>query len=591
GPAAVLKTITNYKQKDISSHALMAFGVGNGGGGPGEPHMENLQRLSRTSALPGIKQEWTAAFLKKWSKDSKKFQTYTGELYLEKHQGTFTTQSSVKYYNKKAEAVLRETEYNLAITQEDSFKAEILSIWQDVLLYQFHDILPGSSIKRVYSECFGAYKKLLKRLNEINASLYKKVIKKISCGWQQQGYTAFNSLNWQRSAWFKIRQQWYQSELPAMGFTRLEKRNKLNNSFELKANCNQLENNRIRIKFARDGSLFSVFDKYSKREVLPPRQNANVYRIYRDYGDAWDFDYDYFNKKNEIFILQQSQAWCDGPEAVVKQFYKYKNSSLVLEIKLLADSSRIDFNCRLNWQEKFTMLRTCFPVNVNTDTAVCGIQFGAVKRPTTSNDLTELARDEVPFHKWTDIADTGYGAALLSENKYGIRVKNNILDLNLLRSVPYPYAKTKAEFMQADVKDDEACSDIGSHFFRYAFYPHQGNYCQGEVVKEAYNFNFPPVYSKGCPVEKNRTDFSFMEILQGDIIIEHVKPAENGEGIILRLYEPYNKETEVSVRLNMPVGRVMLTDLMEKNIKNIPFKNNCFTVRFKPFAVKSLRLI
>ena len=236
-----------------------------------------------------------------------------------------------------------------------------------------------------------------------------------------------------------------------------------------------MENNVLIVAFDDDGSIRSLFDKELEQELLPPSERGNLVSVYEDDGDAWDFSLNYREMRPDHFSLARTEKEVDGPRAIVTHTYEYKKSQMQQQVVLTQGSRRIDFITRIVWNEPGKMVKTRFPLSITADEAVCGIQFGSIKRPTHSNTTWDMARDEVPAHKWVDISDGHYGAALLNDSKYGHRVKDNALELTLLRSVRYPGPSTDSS---NSVVEASGYTDICEHSFTYSLYPHPGDYVE-----------------------------------------------------------------------------------------------------------------
>ena len=414
-----------------------------------------------------------------------------GELYLEKHQGTYTTEGLSKWYNRKMEINLRKMELFSALAMVYSgqnYPADKLDkIWREILLYQFHDILPGSSIKRVYDESWERYSVMLTETERHIEKAEKDLI--ITAGfipeetntknYNEFSIIAFNSLSWDVSKWISINNSWARITIPSIGYTVQTIKEDHPDDFGLKWDSSSMENKLIAIKFTNDGSLMSIFDKENQRELLASEQRGNSLLIYSDSGDAWDFPSEYRKEKTEQFTLIESTIKRNGPELINHQVYKYEESVLKQDVVLTSKDRRIDFRTRISWATPAKMVRTSFPVDIPTGKAMCEIQFGAIERPVQSDTSWDLAKDEVAAHSWIDISNNNYGVALFNDSKYGHRVKDRILDISLLRSVSYP----------GPVK---GFTDIGEHEFTYSLFPHKGSYGDGGVVQAAHELNSPP---------------------------------------------------------------------------------------------------
>jgi len=598
GPAAarsLVKIQNEYVERAVSGHALMVYGIGDGGGGPDAEHFERLRRAPKLPGLPAVNQGTVTEFFEAWSRDADKFATWKGELYLERHQGTLTTQALVKRNNRKAEIALRELEWAgyLAATQAGVvYPAEALDrLWKEVLLYQFHDILPGSSIKRVYDECNARYAEILAELERLTAERYAAVA---GAG---EGVTVFNSLGWARAEWLRHDGAWHRANVPGLGGARLEDAVAYARPV---ATERLLENENLRVIFATDGRIDSIYDKRAQREVVAAGARANEFVIIADTGDAWDFENDlsvkdvwgYLRRVAEHPVLRESTARVDGPSAEVRQVWTHGKSEIRQTVRLLAGAEQVEFETEVDWHEKATMLRVRFPVAVAAEEARFEIPFGHLKRTTRDETLVERAQIEVAALQWVDLSQADYGVALYNDCKHGFRVKGNVIDMALLRSVPHPGAALIGKADRDDgvaalagaVSDGKVYGDLGRHVFRYAVRPHAGNADAVVLTKEARAFNTPlrVVSGAGLGGAVNAGVALGSEAIE----VVAVKPAEDGRGWVWRLVNV----TDASVTTAWPAGDGggwTECDLRENALVDQPVGAE---LRFGAFEIKTLRV-
>ncbi len=594
-PRSLARIEENYRDKGVSDMALMVYGIGDGGGGPGEEHLERLARLHNFAGLSPVKQEWSAAFFGRWAKDAARFATWAGELYLERHQGTYTTEAANKRYNRRLEEGLRAWELWASLAQVTAGAAypreRLEAIWREVLLYQFHDILPGSSIKRVYDESVARYALLLAEVNA-GISAAQAVLAGSPGPAEDEAFITFNPLSWSRTEWVRVGDAWQHVTAPPLGYS-VARPSPVTESFPaLRASAEMLENELLQVTFGADGAIRSIWDKAAGREAVAPGQAANRFVVYRDHGDAWDFPMDYAQSVPASLELVGSEPFVDGPRAVVRQTYRIGQSELVQEISLTTGEPHLVFDTRARWLEPMTMLRVQFPVDVRALEATHEIQFGHVRRSTHRNTTWDLALDEVPSHKWVDLSERDYGVALLNDCKYGHRVKGNVLDLNLIRSVPYPGPRLVADADVAPGQPHHAYTDQGEHAFRYTLYPHAGDPLTAGVVQAAYAFNQPLQASRlaAAPADTGR---SFMQVTPANVIVEAVKQAEDSEDVIVRLYESAGQRTRAALHLALPLAEVTETDLMEAPLASqdgVTLDGDTIRLDLRPFDIRTLRL-
>ncbi|MFC5649777.1 alpha-mannosidase [Paenibacillus solisilvae] len=583
-PRSIMKAEQDYLDKNVADHALMLFGIGDGGGGPGEEHLERLSREKNLLGLSPVVQEPSSVFFEKLSVGADRYQTWRGELYLEKHQGTLTSQARNKWYNRKLEKALRELEFAAvwaAASNELVYPAEALEeIWKEVLLYQFHDILPGSSIKRVYDESLARYEILLNTVELMIKETYGAVSKSLNAA-----SAVFNSLPWEREEWIQTEGGWKSVKVPPMGYTLLTDEGKLSAKSEseltVSAGSRTLANDLLQVTFGEDGGIVSILDKEQQREVIASGQKANDLVVYHDPGDAWDFQQDYRQTGGMSLQLVETAEFIDGPTAGFVHTYCFGESLLTQKVLLTRGSRRIDFVTHVDWKESDKMLRTSFPVAVHADHASSEIQFGYLKRPTHRNTMWDYAKDEICAHQWIDISEPNYGVALLNDSKYGHRAEGNELDLNLLRSSTYP--------------DPEA--DRAEHSFTYSLYPHQGNHVEAEVYKRGNELNVPlrtavipadGLSRKGAAALPEA--YSFLQLDHPNIMIESVKQAEDNDDLIIRLYETAGTRLHANLQTGFGLEEAWLADLMETKLEKLQLENGFIPLTFTPFEIVTVRL-
>ena len=556
----LVKGENNFLDAGMSDEALILFGIGDGGGGPGPEHLERAMRLKNLAGIPPVEQGFAKDFFKRIDHDTDKLRKWCGELYLEKHQGTYTTQAKNKFYNRRMELAMRELEFALILCGEKNYpKEELDSLWKEVLLYQFHDIIPGSSIKRVYDESLERYAFMYNRVLELTKACYAKV------AGEADGYTAFNALPWDRSEIVDVDGKLYQVDVPSMGYAKVSQAASVN----VKAEGNTIENDYLKVVFNEDGSVGSIFDKVNGRESLKAGTKANVYNLYEDIGDCWDIPIQYLDKAPIAFKLESQKTAVDGACAVCHQTYKSDASTIELTVKLASDKKYVEFDTKVDWHENQKMLRTSFTTDVYTQNASYEIQFGKIERSTHDNTTWDLAKFEVCGHKWVDLSQEDYGVAMLNDSKYGYRVVDSTLDIDLLRAQNYPGQE----------------ADRGEQHFRYAIYPHAGNECAGDVSKVAYAFNVPLSIVKGGVKEAG----SLLQT-EANVCYETVKRAEDSDDVVIRAYEPYGRSVKSSLTFDRPFKKAYLCNMMEEELEELPVEGNTVSLCFKPFEIHTIKL-
>jgi alpha-mannosidase len=578
-PRAIRKGEKDYVEKSVSDQCLLVFGIGDGGGGPGVEHLERLDREKNLQGLPPVRQEFIHDFVKRLEKDADRFHTWHGELFLACHQGTYTTQARNKRFNRESEVALRNLEILAVIAGLNARatypSAAIERIWKEVLLYQFHDILPGSSITRVYEETGERYPILLTSVQEHTDGALTALQNHLPSGSLPKPMMVVNTLSWDRREWVKSDGVWHDASVPSMGYAVISRSRPAAIPHAVKVEQHLLENDVLHVEFADDGSIASIYDKEAKRHVQTPGETMNQLMVFDDKGDAWDYAWDYENRLAGRFVLESTECHSDGPRGTVIQKRRFGSSTLTQRISLCSGSRRLEFATTVDWQERGKMLRAKFPVAVRGTESVSEVQFGHIRRPAHRGTSWDWSKYEIPALKWIDLADRQYGVALLKDCKYGHRVIDGVMDIHLLRSPSYP----------------DPVADLGAHEFTYALYPHRGDHIEGGVIKAAYEMNYPVIVHQGTGwTGAQEVAFSFVKCDGENVIVEAVKKAEDSNDVIVRCYEAHGIESETRVSFGVEVTRAELVNLLEETIEPLDVKGNAVILRCRPFEIKSVRV-
>lgn len=534
-PGALLAAERSFQDAASSDRALIVFGIGDGGGGPGEEHLERLARERDLAGLPTVEQEPAEAFFARIDHDRGRYAAWSGELYLEKHQGTLTTQGRLKHLNRRLEWALRRTEIACARAWLGGAawpQVRLATIWQEVLLHQFHDILPGSSITRVYREAEARSSALLDELAAMSAAADRSL---------PAGTQVVNDLAWERRGWIRTADGWRRVRVAGLAAVPLPAADAI---AAPSATATRLENEHLRATFAADGRLASLWDKDHGREALAGPGNDLL--CFDDPGDAWDFPMDYQRRRCERPALVSATPSVDGPEACLEQVWRLGASTITQRVVLATGSRRLEFRTGVDWQERGRMLRVRFPCAVRAEAARCEIAVGSIARPTHANTSWDAARFEVPAHAWVDLSERGYGVALLNDGKYGHRLDGDVHDLALLRSASYP--------------DPEA--DRGAHRFTYAIYPHPGDHVTGRVLEEAHDLNEPLRLAAG---DGGRAPAGqLVAVDRPGVAVMAVKRSEDGGDLVVRLAETTGATQGVVLACAVPIREARIGNLLEE---------------------------
>ncbi len=523
GPATGNKAVfgeKNYKERKIHREAVSLFGIGDGGAGPGFDHIERAARMADVKGLPRYRFGTAAEFFTKLSGEAIDFPTHRGELYLERHQGTYTTRVRNKQNNRRCERLLTNYEKLAAIASDRGMelpigKEEWEKIWKEVLLYQFHDILPGSSINRVYEETDARYEIMTERLNEGIEILLKSLA-------PENGVVNMTSFAY--SLPIKGKEGWYRAEVPACGTVSLDSQPKMTEFFA-QASGETLENDKVIVRFEK-GLIVSIFDKEQQKEMVPKGEKVNVFSQYTDMGDCWDIRPVQYQKCKKNAELTAFSVGTDGAKAFANVSYRIENTTVAQEISVLDGSPMITFRTTVDNHCSKKMLRVALPFAVSSEEASFNIQFGHLKRKTTEKNGIEKAQFEVSGQKFVDLSEETFGVSVLNDCKYGYRVKGHVIDMDILRTPRGGPGKQV---------------DQGLHTFTYAIYPHKGK-LGIDTYKQAYLLNNPLLQMDGTGTEEK-----YYSSDNEHIIVEAVKCPEDGNGVILRVYNASEEEQTATV--------------------------------------------
>ena len=616
----MLAAAGRYREKDRSPIQAVPYGFGDGGGGPTRDQIERLRRYRDLEGMPKLAPMTAPDFFHRLEAESSDLRTWVGELYLELHRGTLTTQANNKKLNRKSELALRDAEILSAINLSSGGtyrQDELNRAWKTVLLNQFHDIIPGSSISLVYKDSDRHYVEILAAAADVKQSAFEHYARQVDTRGDGTPVLAFNSLSWERTdavaakvpglrrdtSYVAVTPGGSESPVqlcgdglarfvgtvPSIGHAVFHIRPGESDAAQVRATEKGMENELVRIRFDRQGRIRSVVDKAARREAVPQGAIANQLILFEDKPanwDAWDVDIFYNDKPLELDgRLLSIEVKETGPVGSVVRIRRAISKSVVSQdIILVAGSPRIDFLTTIEWgDEHDVLLKAAFPVDVHADKARYEIQFGNVERPTHWNTPWDFGRFEVAGHKWVDLSEGDYGVALLNDAKYGHDVRGNVIRLSLLRAPKMPDPT-------ADVNQ--------THTFTYSLLPHGGDYKNG-VVRQGYQLNVPVVaeavpasaWAKGKRAMPMPAAASHLAISGDNVVIDTVKKAEDDGGIIVRLYEAHACRGRRTLTVGLPVGRVVETDLMEREERELRLRNGKVALDFRPFHILTHTLL
>jgi len=602
----------NYNQKDINNDVLMAFGYGDGGGGPTREMLEEGRRLSK--AVPGCpKYEMRKSRdffeqLDERVKDNPRLPKWVGELYLEYHRGTYTSVGKNKWYNRKSEFLLRDVELFAQIAAASGlceYPQEVINAnWETVLLNQFHDILPGSSVKEVYEESQEQYEGVMESLGKLLEESLTRIAYSAVEG--EDKCVVFNQLSHMRYDIAKVCTDIlythavsgdgertpgqmieengesyfiFAAKAPPMGYSVYSLIEEEPEESSLTVDKDGMENEFVKVNFDGSMNMVSIYDKCSCRELVKTGEKANRLLAFEDkpiQWDAWDINIYYNDKVWEIDDVKSVEVVESGPvRAAIKVRRSFMESTIEQTVYMYSYNPRIDFKTHIDWKNDHILLKAAFPMDIHTSKATYEIQYGNVERPTHWNTSWDYARFEVCAHKWADISEPDFGVSLMNDCKYGYDIKDSVMRLTLLKSATMP----------------SPVADFGEHDMIYSIMPHAGDFRSGGTVDAAYELNCP-MYA--LPVSGGMNilggEMSFASIDSPNVKIEAVKKAEDSREVIIRVYECFNQRGNATLTMAKSIKAAYECDLMENAENELEADGNMLSFKIKPFEIKTFMI-
>lgn len=597
-PYTVKKTWEKYTSKDIFQGQIIPFGYGDGGGGVDRTMLEMYSGMKSLPGIPKVKQEKVSDFTRKlheaYDHTEKYVHVWDGELYLEYHRGTYTSQGFIKKANRQLEFKYRLAEILsiLEVVESNDYnqyrQKSLNDGWKIILRNQFHDIIPGSSITEVYEDAKQEYQLADQLASEVITGVVEKLVED-----DADSYTVFNSSSFEGKGMVLIQRDGMVSftesdgmkiptvkveggylvtvkGIPSTGFKTI----RVSNEPEENIDCGfSYGEDEIKTPFYKvifeNGKIRALYDIEEDRNVLA--DVGNVFEVFEDRPlnfDAWEIEVFYNDKKYDVnqlifFGLKERNSL----RLIVNVKWQYKNSLIDQDIIFYSYTRRIDFKTEVHWAEQQQMLKVKFPVDIRASKATYDIQFGNIERPTHWNTSWDLAKFEVVGHKWTDLSEGNYGVALLNDCKYGYDIKDNNIRLSLIKSAIHP----------------DPLADQGLHTFTYALYPHKGSFKESDVEAEAWALNNPLICMKGKKVGKVE---KLIALNKDHVVIDTIKKAEDRKAIIIRVHEYLGCRSTIELSCGFKYAAWQEVDLMENPLSEPLTTKIEFNI--KPYEIKTL---
>lgn len=636
----------NFKTKDKSNRSMMLFGWGDGGGGPDPHHLARLSRLSDVAGIPKVSIGHPADFFRAVVKDEQEklakisasapalaslqtgakrtndIPTWVGELYFELHRGTYTTHARNKLGNRKGEFLLQSVELLSAMAYSASkcdseciknISEKLDHLWKLLLINQFHDVLPGTSIGLVYKDSDAHYREIQSTGNALTQTLLQAIAGK------GDSMVAFNPLAWPRTALVEIPNSEKPGtndlrvvNMPGMGISgaiTLEKSNSLvseltpGSSALSICECSEtglfrLESQHLIASIDKHGRIHSLVHKETSRESIAPGHVSNRFVMFEDvpfFWDAWDVEIYHTEKPVAIVGYEQEGNAKILENSPLRVSLEVKlaisqNSTITQKIALDVTCDTLIFETEVDWHENRKFLKVEFPLNVHATQVWYSTQFGCQSRPNHKNTTWDMAKFEVCAHHWADLNEFGFGVAILNDSKYGYSCEENVMRLSLLRSSKQP----------------DADADMGLQKFKYGVLPHRGSHADANLVKKGLEFNVPPVLLLNAADQSAPSLFELAtpqntNVHLPTLVLETVKLPEadpkhdllkDGKWLILRLWEGSGARGIATFKTSIGVNKIVHVNILENPIadskKTFVNQTGFFTVPYEPFEVITL---
>ncbi|MFN0090790.1 MAG: alpha-mannosidase [Acidimicrobiales bacterium] len=552
-----------YRDHDRSAASLLLFGHGDGGGGPTPGMIETLLRAGDLQGAPRTRLASPDELFDELEAEPGPRPEVVGELYLEYHRGTYTSQAAGKAANRRNELALHDAELLWAAVGDPPPRAELRQLWRRLCVTQFHDILPGTSIGGVHREAAADHAAVAAGAEALVGAALGRL-----CAAGPS--TPLNTLGVARREVTDGPGGLALVEAPPFGAGRVVPARAAMTAVE-RADGFVLDNGVLRVGVARSGELTSVVELRSGREALAGPGNVLVLHDDRPIRyDAWDIDPYTLGAGQETPPAERASLALAHPlrAEVVLERRVGGASRMRQVVRLDAEAARVEVHCEIDWRERHQLLKVRFPLAVHADEAAYETPFGHTVRPTHWSSPADYARYEVPGHRWADLSEHGFGAALLSESKYGWSAKGSTLTLSLLRASTTP--------------DPEA--DQGAHRFAYALRPHRGGWREAQVVAEGLRFNHPLRWAPG-PLP---WPGAFAWVDDANLLIDTVKRAEDDERLVLRLYELHGARGRARLHLARRARAARRATILEDDLGAATVRDGAVELDYRPYEVLTL---
>jgi len=564
----------NYKDADRTAHGLYLFGYGDGGGGPNADMVEALRRTENLLGVPRSTTRDPAAFFDLLEADADDFATIEGELYFEYHRGTYTSQAEVKRLNRLCEGRLQTLDYLATASALAGLpppdRDRVEALWRVLLVNQFHDILPGSSIAEVYDRTVPELQALADKLEAVCQGL----LDALAAGdgparpLNPTGFARAEVITAPDGSLVAIAAEPFSVGWPVT----------LDESVEAVQDPDgtiQLRNGRLTATLTPDGGLASLLHHATGRQALSgPANRVVLFDDRPTQYEAWDIDPFALETAREAEPAGGGTIVASGPLRAEVRFERRlgQTSTMIQAVRLDAGSDQLEFHTQIDWRDRRTLVKAVFPLAARAPHATYETMFGAVERPTHANTDADLARYEVPGHRWADLSEPGFGVSLLSDARYGFSCFEDRLAISLVRGSLSP----------------DRGADIGQHRFAYALYPHAGDWRAANTTAMGARFNRPMLWMTGAPAAV--LDQPLLLASPAQVVVDTIKPAEDGDGWLVRLYEGAGGRCEARLQFGVAVREAWMSNTLEDRLEPLTVEGGGVSLPLRGFQIATIRL-
>ncbi len=577
----VIGTSENATSGDAVNDFMIAYGYGDGGGGPTDELVMKAKAFGAMPGAPQLKMGTIKQALDALTAQADALPDWNDEFYLEGHRGTLTSQAWIKRANRLAERALHDAEAALATACPNGAPQELrdhlVALWQRLCLNQFHDILTGTSVPIVFEDARADYAWIMSGAQEVldaafglmNSGQHPLIFNPAAVSSDPVAFIK-NGTEGQLVQGGCLRAI---GPVPAYGSAPAGDEVDVGSVQVAETPAEiTMNNGLLDVRITRAGGVQSVIHLDTGRNALAPDQEGNQLWAYEDRPlswDAWDIDVFHDDRAERIDEVVDVSVVERGPlRAAIRIIYRYRSSTIEQTLRLTAGSPRLEFVTEVDWQEQHILLKTVFPTDILSPRATYEIQWGEIERPTHRNTRWDFARFEVPAQKWADLSEGGFGVALLNDCKHGYDIRDNLLRLTLIKSSTNP----------------DPGADLGHHSFTYALLPHAGDLAQ--VRSEARRLNSAVLATSGPAPRRPLASCN-----APNVVLETLKPADDGRGFVVRLYESDRRRGPVQIAFDRPMASVHVCDLLERDGASLEPADQVVTLDLTPFQIVTLRCV